>query len=241
MVTTVRLSPLKAVAFDLDGTLVDSAPDIAHALNTALQEAGLLQGQPAFDVATVRSWVGDGPDMTIARALQSMRARGDAVAGADATALRRGFDQATFAAPLAHGVVYPQIDLLLRQLGPLCPLVVVTNKPRALACAVLEAAKLASHFAVVYGADRPDDRKPSPAMLQQAARDLGIATRDLLMVGDGPADIRAARAAGSCAVLAGWGYGGADAQGTEPCIHQPMQLADMVRSAVQGERHAHRR
>jgi phosphoglycolate phosphatase-like HAD superfamily hydrolase len=59
--------PIRAVAFDLDGTLVDSAADIGHAVNTALSAAGLQR----FDPARVRSWIGDGPDALIARALEA--------------------------------------------------------------------------------------------------------------------------------------------------------------------------
>ena len=58
----------RALAFDLDGTLVDSAPDIEHALNQALAEAGL----PGFALAQVRAWIGDGPDLLIERALVAL-------------------------------------------------------------------------------------------------------------------------------------------------------------------------
>ena len=62
-----ELRRIRAVAFDLDGTLVDSAPDIQHALNAALKKAGLER----FDLAAVRGWIGDGPDVLIARALDA--------------------------------------------------------------------------------------------------------------------------------------------------------------------------
>jgi phosphoglycolate phosphatase len=85
--------------------------------------------------------------------------------------------------------------------------VVVTNKPSHLARAVLDAAGVLPHFAAVHGADVPAWRKPAPALLQRAAHDLGLATHELLMVGDSAADIGAASAAGAPAAFAAWGYG----------------------------------
>jgi len=190
-----------ALAFDLDGTLVDSAPDIGHALNQALHESGLR----GFALDRVRAWIGDGPDPLIARALAAL---GQAEADpALRTALRAAFDRATLAAPLAHGTVFEGIDALLQQLQPNWPMAVITNKPTALARAVLDAAGLLPRLAAVYGADVAAMRKPAPAMLQQAAQQLGVAPQQLLMVGDSAADMGAAAAAGAPAVWAGWGYG----------------------------------
>lgn len=194
---------LRALAFDLDGTLVDSAPDIAHALNHALAGAGLA----GFDLGQVRAWIGDGPDLLIGRALGAL---GLADSPSLHRQLRDGFDRATLAAPLAHGLVYDGIAELLQQLRPRWPLVVITNKPTPLARAVLDAAALLPCFSAVYGADEAALRKPAPGMLRNAAQALGLRTGQLLMVGDSKADLGAAAAAGSPAVWAGWGYGRAE-------------------------------
>ena len=192
---------IDAVAFDLDGTLVDSAPDIGHALNTGLREAGLR----SFDLDTVRAWIGDGPDPLIARALQAQGR--DPHDLALRRRLRAAFDATTLAAPLAQGKVYPGIAELLRLLAGRLPAVVVTNKPTALARAVLQGGGLLQHVQAVYGADTPELRKPAPALLRHAARDLGVPLPGLLLVGDGVADMGAARAAGCPAALVAWGYG----------------------------------
>jgi phosphoglycolate phosphatase len=199
-------SAIAAVAFDLDGTLVDSAPDISHALNAALLQEGLQH----FDLDTVRSWIGDGPDLLIVRALaeQGFAAGHQRLhGGALQQRLRRGFDVATLAAPLAHGTVYRGILELVAGLHGVVPMVVVTNKPTALARAVLEAAGLLPYLASVRGADTAAHRKPLPASLLAAAQDVGVAPARLLMVGDGPADMLAAEAAGCPAGLVAWGYG----------------------------------
>jgi phosphoglycolate phosphatase len=191
---------IRALAFDLDGTLVDSAPDIGHALNRALGDAGL----GSFAIERVREWIGDGPDALIDRALRALGKAGSAALHAE---LRHGFDRATLDAPLRHGHVYDGIVALLQGLHGRWPLAVVTNKPTPLARAVLEAAELLTHFASVHGADVAALRKPAPALLLQAAQAAGVAAHELLMVGDSGADLRAAAAAGSPAAWAAWGYG----------------------------------
>jgi phosphoglycolate phosphatase len=193
---------IQAIAFDLDGTLVNSAAGVALALNAALMNAGLA----GFDLATVRGWIGDGPDALIQRALRAS-ALDDVNPATLAWRLRRDFDEVTLQDPTAQGDPYPGTADLLRALSDVYPLVVVTNKPTPLARAVLEGAGLLAFFSAVHGADTPAQRKPSPLLIEQAAQRLGLPTAELLMVGDGPADLRAARAAGCRAAWVSWGYG----------------------------------
>jgi len=205
---------IKAVAFDLDGTLVDSAPDIQRALNASLRREGL----PHFDLNRVRGWIGDGPDALIARALEAQGG-----SGADAALrarLRRWFDAATLAAPLAGGAVFPGIVDLVAGLSRVLPMVAVTNKPTPLARAVLDAAGLLPYLQGVHGADEPALRKPAPAMLLAACERLGVAPHELLMVGDAEPDMRSAHAAGCRAVLVSWGYGHA----TLPAWLDPLKV-----------------
>ena len=194
------LSAIDAIAFDLDGTLVDSAPDIRHALNAALEEAGLEH----FDLDTVRAWIGDGPDALIACALCRHGLDADEAARAR---LRKAFDASTLAAPLQSGSVFHGIADLVAGLARRLPLVVVTNKPTPLARAVLDAAGLLPFLSGVHGADAAAERKPAPFLLRAAAYRLGVVPERLLMVGDGLADLLAAQAAGCPAALVAWGYG----------------------------------
>lgn len=224
---TIALDGVRAVAFDLDGTLVDSAPDIQHALNSALKKAGLER----FDLDQVRSWIGDGPDMLIGRALAHIGL--DEADHELRVRLRRWFDVATLAAPLGCGTVYPGIAELLEGLRGRLPMSVVTNKPTPLARAVLEAAGLLGFVRSVHGGDMPAQRKPAPDLLLAAAQKLGVHAREVLMVGDSALDLQAARAAHSPAALAAWGYGAhaVDASLVGLRVQAPGELLDALRAA----------
>jgi len=197
---TTRHPPrIEAIAFDLDGTLVDTAPGVTRALNGALERAGLA----AFGMDVVRGWIGPGPDALIARALA---AAGRPAEPGLAARLRADFDAITLADPLAGGAPFEGVRGLLALLTPRYPLVVVTNKPTPLARAVLQATGLLHRFAAVHGADRPEQRKPAPLLLALAGERLRVAPHALLMVGDSAFDLEAARAAGCPAAWARWGY-----------------------------------
>lgn len=196
------MSRIDPVAFDLDGTLVDSAGGIALALNSALAS----EGRAPFELDTVRAWIGDGPDALIARALFASGAP-TAASSALVQRMRSAFDHATLQAPMAGSRVFDGVVHVLATLSVDRRLVVVTNKPTPLARAVLEAAGLLPFFVAVHGADTPAQRKPSPLLIRQAADALGLPPQRLLMVGDAAIDIAAAQAAGAAAAWAGWGYG----------------------------------
>ncbi len=220
---------IKAIAFDLDGTLVDSAPDIAAALDEALCRAGLQR----FDLTTGRAWVGDGPDALILRALAA-QGLGDAPPELRA-GLRRGFDLHTLAAPLAHGRVFDGVHELLASLHRRFPMVVVTNKPSHLAHAVLDAAGLSAFTVSVHGADSAELRKPAPGLLLAAAQRLAVSPARLLMVGDSAPDMLAAAHAGCPSALVAWGYGhGGVPEHLRPWrVAEPQQLLQGLMNGLQ--------
>ena len=222
-----ELGHIEAVVFDLDGTLIDSAADIAHALNAALAWGGLR----GFDLATVRGWIGNGPNALIANALKSQGADSDDLALRER--LHQRFIEASHAAPFDHGSVYPGIVDMLGELHGRLPLAVVTNKPTPLAQAVIEAAGLQPYLLHVQGADSAAQRKPWPLTLQTTAQALGVPVARVLMVGDAPPDVLAAQAAGCAAALVGWGYGAhAVAPQLQPWrLDHPGQLTDGLHAA----------
>lgn len=192
---------VRAAAFDLDGTLVDSAPDLALAANAML----CALGHPALAEERIAAAIGDGIDMLVARALaESSGQAPDARALSEAGSIfRERYAQRVFEASR----VYPGVGEGLAALAARgLPLACITNKHSRFTAAVLEAAGLARWFALVLCADAPEQRKPGPYLLLEACRRLAIAPRELLYVGDSGLDVAAARAAGCPVVLVSYGY-----------------------------------
>lgn len=189
----------RAILFDLDGTLVDTAPDLAGALNYVLT----LEGRPAIDLAAVRSLVGDG-----ARALIE---KGMAVTGVPATPQqldRRFADFIDY-----YGVhiadesrAFPDVAETVAALARGARLAVCTNKPEALSIRLLDKLDLAAPFGAVVGGDSLAVRKPHPGHVLGTLERLGIAAADAIMIGDSHNDVASARAAGIPAIVVSFGY-----------------------------------
>lgn len=196
---------LDAVVFDLDGTLVDSAPDIAAAANVALRHAGL----DALPLDAIIRMVGNGSEVLIERALTA--AAGAAPSTDRVADVHADFLAAYAAAPCVATRLYPGTrDVLdsLRSAG--VKLGICTNKPQDITAQVLDALDLTSLFDAVVGGSSAHPLKPAPEMLLQALHDLSVSPGRSVMVGDSRADAGAARAAGVRLVLLRHGYSNDD-------------------------------
>jgi phosphoglycolate phosphatase len=197
-----------AVLFDLDGTLVDSVPDLAAAVNVLLAELG----RPALSLAQVTGMVGDGVPKLVERAL--------AAGGARDVLLPRAIDRflALYEAdPVRLTRPYEGVP---QALGALAAsgwrLGVCTNKPERVTHAVLAGLDLARFFSVALGGDSSPTRKPDPGPLRLALDRLGSAPGRAAMVGDHRNDVTAARGAGLPIIFARYGYGLATLAGAAP-------------------------
>lgn len=196
------LKNIQAVAFDLDGTLVDSIPDLAASANAMRVELGLAE----LPRETVQSYVGDGINALVHRALS-----GDYHGKVNANLLERGFP--VFMRHYAHHIAnatrpYSETEAGLGLLKTLhLPLAVVTNKSEMLAVKLLKELNLLDYFSIVVGGDTLSERKPSPEPLWYVAEILGVAPENMLMVGDSHNDLLAAKAAGCLSVGVTFGYG----------------------------------
>ena len=190
--------PHRALIFDLDGTLVDTAPDLLAATNAVLKS----QGRQTVDPATLRHMVGFG-----ARALveQAMAATG---APAEANALPGLIDIFVehYRAHIAdESVVFPGVEETLERFAAEDRrLAVLTNKPQEMADLLLGALKLDRFFPVVYGAGRMSYVKPDARIFHDVVRDLG--GEPGIMIGDSITDVATARAAKAPVILVSYGY-----------------------------------
>jgi len=187
----------RTAVFDLDGTLVDSAPDLHAALDRLMASLGT----PPFTRQEVVGMIGDGVKVLVERALA---ARGLAF---DPAAL-----EAFSADYTAHAAVetrlFPGIAKALTMLeAEGWRLAICTNKPAAATAALLEALGLAGRFAAVGGGDSFPFRKPDPRHLLATLRAAGGEPSRAVMIGDHRNDVAAARGAGLPCLFAGWGYG----------------------------------
>lgn len=192
--------PIRAVVFDLDGTLVDSLPDLSDALNNALEEAGHPGGIP---VELVRDSLHDGLNGSVRAALDHLGLP-PTLLPTIAQRYARLYDEQMARRTLP----YPGVETMLTRLASSgIRLAVCTNKGEAQARQLLERLGLAARFDVVIGADTLPRSKPDPAPLQAALARLGGVEYLALMVGDSQVDLECARAAGlACAIHLG-GYG----------------------------------
>lgn len=190
------LTAPSAIAFDLDGTLVDSVADLAASVNHVRRDHGL----DALALETIRGYVGDGARMLVRRSLAELGPR-----------LEPSFEEA-FAVFLSHygehcldrTRPYPGVPETLRALTPL-PLAVVSNKPQPFTDRVVKGLGLDRFLRVVVGARSGVPVKPAPDLLRAAFEAMDVDPRLGWMVGDSLNDIRVARAAGCGVVAVGYG------------------------------------
>jgi len=223
----MNLQHIKAVAFDLDGTLIDSLPDLVAAANAMRQHLGLA---PLHE-QRVREHVGDGIGVLVHRSITNERDT-----PAEAALWEQGFS--FFVAFYRQHLttltqVFPGVVTgigLLKALN--LPLAIITNKPEGLTLPLLKELGLADDFALFLGGDSLSEKKPSALPLLHTCQTLNIQPTDLLMVGDSHNDVAAARAAGSPVAVLRYGYGEADSLQADVVLDSVEQLYDMIRTPV---------
>lgn len=190
----------RAVVFDLDGTLIDSAGDIADVLNDCLSQESL----PTFAEPAVVSMIGGGAKLLVERAFERLGRRDDTIL------IDRVFEKFADryeALGAGRSTVFPgALDVLARFTEEGRRLAICTNKPAHITARVLDQLDLTKWFSAVVGETPHLARKPDAAMLLAALDKLGASPADAVMVGDSAADIGTAKAARVRCVAVSFGY-----------------------------------
>jgi phosphoglycolate phosphatase len=213
-----RFRDVRALIFDLDGTLIDSKLDLAHSVNAALEH---MKRKPLAH-ETIYSYVGNGAPALVRRAL------GEGATDEEADAGLAHFLSYYRAHMLDNTVPYPGVREGLAALEKY-PMAVLTNKPVHFSRAILDGLGMLRYFRFVYGGNSFEKKKPHPMGTETLLRDLKAGPREAMIVGDSDVDVRTARNAGT------WVCGVSYGLGAEGMLAHPPDL--MVDSLEELPRH----
>ena len=208
----MSLNTPQLIAFDLDGTLVDTAPDLAFSVNLMLQELQM----DVHPESKIRTWIGNGIEKLVHRAITgSENNEASETIFAKAFPLFMDF-YAKNAANLSQ--IYPGVlDTLEHLKMQNIHLAVITNKRGKFTEILLKALNIYSHFSLVIAGDSLAKKKPDPMQLLHAADHFDVSPTNALMVGDSTNDVFAAKAAGFQVLCVDYGYNrGVDIRESEP-------------------------
>lgn len=211
-----------ALVFDLDGTLIDSIPDVRAALNRALLKLQLQQ----LTLAQVKTMVGHGAHYMIRSALT-------AAGGEDSETMLNTLLEVYLneyrERPVEHTILYPNVPAVLQQLYEQgFNLGICTNKPYAMSLLVLEQLQLLQLFTAVTGGDHLPFCKPDARHIEETLRLMRAEEASAIMIGDGNTDIEAASNAGIPSILVTYGYHEHDDLVADARINDFAQLPDAI-------------
>ena len=208
----------RTLLFDLDGTLVDTLPDLAAALNRLMRTRSL----PDLSNQQVAAMIGDGVAVLVARAFAAHDRQPDETAVADMSA--------DYTANVAvESKAYPQVLPVLAGLAQQgWNLAVCTNKPEQASRRLLQAVGLLPLLCAIGGGDSFSTRKPDPAHLLATLAQAGGHADAAVMLGDHCNDVRAARDAGIPSIFAAWGYGAIGMADGSACIARTIAEAAVM-------------
>ena len=191
-----RFSSLRALIFDLDGTLIDSKQDLIRSVNAMLAE----MGRDTLHEDTISGYIGHGAPKLVGRALGNGTTEGDRE-----RALK--FFLAYYEDhKMDSTCAYPGVAEALEQLREL-PMAVLTNKPVRVSNRILEGLGLAKYFRAVYGGNSFETKKPDPLGAKRILEELGASPAEAMIIGDSEVDVQTARNAGTLAAAVNYGFG----------------------------------
>ena len=222
-----------AIVWDLDGTLVDSAPDLATALNTVLDMRGFF----TLSLGEVRKMIGNGVPKLDERGFNAVGVRPDAL---QLNELVEIFGAQYKACSTDNTRPYPGIVDALQEIHSMnIQMGVCTNKPEAFTRQILEGLGLSRYFSSVIGGDSTGAKKPDPEPVLACLRGLVSEPASSVMIGDSVHDVHAAHAAGLKIGVVPWGYRSVPVEdlGADFVLHDAAGLAGLIRGSGQVSQH----
>lgn len=219
--TGTRFAKVRALIFDLDGTLIDSKLDLALAVNAMLEHMGRTQHVHE----TIFSFVGNGAETLVRKSL------GEGQTDADVKCGLAYFLSYYRSHMLDNTTLYPGVVEGLdrfRQFG--YSMAVLTNKPVHFSRAIADGLRLSQYFVAIYGGNSFERKKPDPMGLETLMREMRAAPEEAMMIGDSKVDIRTARNAGifACGVTYGFDVEGLQAHPPDVMVDNLMELAALL-------------
>ena len=211
-----RFSSVRALIFDLDGTLIDSQRDLIRSVNAMLREMG--RGQLHED--TISGYIGHGAPKLVGRAL------GEGASEQERERAVKFFLAHYEEHKLDSTCAYPGVPEALEQLAEF-PMAILTNKPVRVSVRILEGLGLAKYFRAVYGGNSFETKKPDPLGAITILREFAAAPSEAILIGDSEVDVQTARNAGTLAAAVNYGFGTHD-RAAHPADLYLDRLTDLV-------------
>ncbi len=196
---TPDFSSVRALIFDLDGTLIDSKRDLILSVNAMLRDMGREQ----LHEDTISGYIGHGAPQLVCRAL------GGSATEDDCQRALKFFLAHYEEHKLDSTCAYPGVPEALEQLAAF-PMAILTNKPVRVSVRIVEGLGLAKYFRAVYGGNSFETKKPDPLGAQTILREFGAAPAEAILIGDSEVDVQTARNAGTLAAAVNYGFGAHD-------------------------------
>jgi phosphoglycolate phosphatase len=192
----LNFSAVRALIFDLDGTLIDSKRDLIRSVNAMLAE----MGRETLHEDTISGYIGDGAPQLVARAL------GNGASEAERDRALKFFLGYYEEHKMDSTCAYPGVGEVLEELRGF-PMAILTNKPVRVSARILGGLGLAKYFRAVYGGNSFETKKPDPLGARKILQELGAAPGEALLIGDSEVDVQTARNAGTLAAAVNYGFG----------------------------------
>jgi phosphoglycolate phosphatase len=218
---TQILPPVRALIFDLDGTLIDSQRDLIRSVNVMLREMGRAE----LREETISGYIGQGAPQLVGRAL------GEGATQEEHKRALQFFLSYYEEHKMDTTRVYPGVAETLEELAGL-PMAILTNKPARISVRILNELGLKRYFRAIYGGNSFETKKPDPLGANTILHEFGVAPQQALLIGDSEVDVQTARNAGALAAAVNYGFGVHD-RAAHPADIYLERISDLIELLAQ--------